>query len=34
MVQKCITDLKGSDVKVACVIGFHEGTYDLLYKLQ
>ena len=34
VVQQCVADLKGSDVKVACVIGFHEGTYDLLHKLQ
>lgn len=26
--------LKGSDVKVASVIGFHEGTYNLAHKVQ
>ena len=34
VVSKCVSDLKGTDVKVACVIGFHEGTYDLLHKVQ
>ena len=34
MVEKCVSDLKGTEVKVACVIGFHEGTYDLLHKLE
>ncbi|TKA69305.1 hypothetical protein B0A55_07955 [Friedmanniomyces simplex] len=33
-VHKCVMDLKGSNVKVACVVGFHEGTYDLLHKAQ
>lgn len=33
-VQQCVADLKGSGVKVACVIGFHEGTYDLYHKSQ
>ena len=33
-VQKCVCDLKGTDVKVASVIGFHEGTYDLYHKAQ
>ncbi|KAK3619558.1 hypothetical protein LTR56_023938 [Elasticomyces elasticus] len=33
-VQKCVNDLKSSSVKVASVIGFHEGTYDLLHKAQ
>ena len=33
-VKKCVSDLKGSDIKVACVIGFHEGTYDLYHKMQ
>jgi len=33
-VHKCAVDLRGSNVKVACVVGFHEGTYDLLHKAQ
>ncbi|KXT10556.1 hypothetical protein AC579_8332 [Pseudocercospora musae] len=33
-VQKCVTDLKGSGVSVASVVGFHEGTYDLSEKLS
>jgi len=33
-VHQAVADLRGSGVKVACVVGFHEGTYDLLYKLQ
>ncbi|EME86589.1 uncharacterized protein MYCFIDRAFT_56405 [Pseudocercospora fijiensis CIRAD86] len=33
-VQKCITNLKGSGVAVASVVGFHEGTYDLSEKLS
>ncbi|KAK0362227.1 hypothetical protein LTR91_004437 [Friedmanniomyces endolithicus] len=33
-VHKCAVDLRGSNVKVACVIGFHEGTHDLLHKAQ
>ncbi|RMY30206.1 hypothetical protein D0865_15315 [Hortaea werneckii] len=33
-VRKCVTDLKGSGVKVASVIGFHEGTYDLYHKIE
>ncbi|KAK3112439.1 hypothetical protein LTR53_011301 [Teratosphaeriaceae sp. CCFEE 6253] len=33
-VQKCVGDLRSSNVKVASVIGFHEGTYDLLHKAQ
>lgn len=33
-VKQCAIDLKGSDVKVDSVVGFHEGTYDLAYKLQ
>lgn len=31
-VQKCVADLKGTNVKVASVIGFPEGTCDLYYK--
>ncbi|KXT00563.1 hypothetical protein AC578_5230 [Pseudocercospora eumusae] len=33
-VQKCVTDLKGSGVSVASVVGFHEGTYDLSQKVS
>ncbi|WPH01712.1 Hypothetical protein R9X50_00456400 [Acrodontium crateriforme] len=33
-VKQCVANLKETDVKVACVIGFHEGTYDLAYKLN
>ncbi|KAK4540628.1 hypothetical protein LTR36_009059 [Oleoguttula mirabilis] len=33
-VAKCVSDLKGSDVRVASVIGFHEGTYDLYHKIH
>lgn len=33
-VQRCVSNLKGSDVLVACVVGFHEGTQDTLYKLR
>ncbi|RMY55024.1 hypothetical protein D0864_13858 [Hortaea werneckii] len=33
-VRKCVSDLKGSGVKVASVIGFHEGTYDLYHKIE
>ncbi|KAF2856972.1 deoxyribose-phosphate aldolase-like protein [Plenodomus tracheiphilus IPT5] len=33
-VQRCVSNLKGSDVLVACVVGFHEGTQDTLYKLK
>ncbi|KAK5164311.1 uncharacterized protein LTR77_010006 [Saxophila tyrrhenica] len=33
-VHQCAADLRGSGVRVACVVGFHEGTHDLLYKLQ
>lgn len=32
-VSRCVNNLKGSGVGVACVIGFHEGTYDLYAKL-
>ncbi|KAF2838986.1 aldolase [Patellaria atrata CBS 101060] len=28
-VERCVENLKGSGVVVACVIGFHEGTYDI-----
>ena len=33
-VERCVKNLKGSGVGVACVIGFHEGTYDLMQKLS
>ncbi|KAF2741409.1 aldolase [Polyplosphaeria fusca] len=33
-VQRCISNLKGSDVVVACVVGFHEGTQDTYSKLR
>lgn len=33
-VSQAVTDLKGSGVKVASVIGFHEGTQDLYEKLS
>ena len=33
-VQRCVTNLKGSDVLVACVVGFHEGTQDTYSKLR
>lgn len=29
-----MADLKGSDIRVASVIGFHEGTHDLSTKVQ
>ncbi|KAF1951717.1 aldolase, partial [Byssothecium circinans] len=33
-VQRCVSNLKGSDVVVACVVGFHEGTQDTYSKLR
>ncbi|EMC98022.1 hypothetical protein BAUCODRAFT_67490 [Baudoinia panamericana UAMH 10762] len=33
-VHKCVVDLKGSGIKVASVVGFHEGAQDLYYKMQ
>lgn len=33
-VQKCVSNLKGTDVVVACVVGFHEGTQDTYEKLR
>ncbi|KAF1964797.1 aldolase [Bimuria novae-zelandiae CBS 107.79] len=33
-VQRCISNLKGTDVVVACVVGFHEGTQDTYEKLR
>lgn len=33
-VKQCVADLRGSDVRVDSVIGFHEGTHDLSVKLQ
>jgi deoxyribose-phosphate aldolase len=33
-VQRCVSNLRGSDVLVACVVGFHEGTQDTYSKLR
>lgn len=33
-VSRCVTNLKGSGVGVASVVGFHEGTGDLYQKLE
>jgi deoxyribose-phosphate aldolase len=33
-VSRCVSNLRGSSVLVACVVGFHEGTQDTLSKLQ
>jgi deoxyribose-phosphate aldolase len=33
-VQRCISNLKGSPVVVACVVGFHEGTQETYSKLK
>lgn len=33
-VAQCVSNLKDSGVRVASVVGFHEGTYDLSRKLQ
>ncbi|KAF2691742.1 aldolase [Lentithecium fluviatile CBS 122367] len=33
-VSRCISNLKGTDVVVACVVGFHEGTQDTYSKLR
>ncbi|KAL6712479.1 hypothetical protein ACN47E_000356 [Coniothyrium glycines] len=33
-VQRCVSNLKGTDVLVACVVGFHEGTQDTRSKLR
>lgn len=33
-VSRCVTNLKGSPVGVASVVGFHEGTGDLYQKLE
>jgi deoxyribose-phosphate aldolase len=33
-VSRCVSNLKGSGVGVAAVVGFHEGTGDLYEKLQ
>jgi deoxyribose-phosphate aldolase len=33
-VQRCVSNLKGSNVVVACVVGFHEGTQDTYSKLR
>ncbi|KAF2751707.1 aldolase [Sporormia fimetaria CBS 119925] len=33
-VHRSVSNLRGSDSIVACVVGFHEGTYDTLAKLE
>ena len=33
-VSRCVTNLKGSSVVVAAVVGFHEGTQDTYEKLR
>jgi deoxyribose-phosphate aldolase len=33
-VQRCVSNLKGSSVVVAAVVGFHEGTQDTYSKLR
>ncbi|KAF2022326.1 aldolase [Aaosphaeria arxii CBS 175.79] len=33
-VSRCVSNLKGSPVVVACVVGFHEGTQDTYEKLR
>jgi deoxyribose-phosphate aldolase len=33
-VSRCVSNLKGTDVLVACVVGFHEGTQDTYSKLR
>ncbi|KAF2270783.1 aldolase [Lojkania enalia] len=33
-VSRCVSNLKGSPVVVACVVGFHEGTQDTYNKLR
>lgn len=33
-VARCVSNLKGSEVGVASVVGFHEGTQDLYQKLE
>lgn len=33
-VARCVSNLKGSGVGVAAVVGFHEGTQDLYQKLE
>lgn len=33
-VSRCVSNLKGSSVVVACVVGFHEGTQDTHSKLR
>jgi deoxyribose-phosphate aldolase len=33
-VTRCVSNLKGTDVVVACVVGFHEGTQDPHSKLR
>ncbi|KAF2192585.1 aldolase [Zopfia rhizophila CBS 207.26] len=33
-ISRCVSNLKGSSVVVACVVGFHEGTQDTYSKLR
>lgn len=33
-VQRCVSNLKGTNVVVACVVGFHEGTQDTKSKCR
>lgn len=33
-VAQAAANLKGSEVQIASVVGFHEGTYDLSHKLR
>lgn len=32
--SRCVSNLKGSETYVACVVGFHEGTQDTYLKLR
>ena len=33
-VARCVSNLKGTPILVACVVGFHEGTHDTREKLK
>ena len=33
-VARCKRNLEGSDVVVACTVGFHEGTYKTAEKVR
>ena len=33
-VRKCVVKLEITDVEVASVVGFHEGTYPTAYKVH